>query len=110
MHIISAAQYYGPSSVKEDKVKGSLRSGAREPVPLNYGDAGSLPFMFELPDGKERDVGFIRVFVSTQHTDLSVIKQAPVMERGQRNVPTLTVKSSVQGWDAISFPVVLTAP
>lgn len=86
-----------------------MRIGAKEAVPLNYGDAGSTPFEFELPPGMKRDVGFLRLFVSTHYTDLSIITQAGVVQPGRGgNRVEPTNKSSLQIWDAITLAVVLT--
>ncbi|KZV61918.1 hypothetical protein PENSPDRAFT_658546 [Peniophora sp. CONT] len=105
---LEIAPFYGPPDVEDGTANAPLRIGVKEAVPLNYGDAGSTPFEFELPPGRKRDVGFLRLFISTHYADLSIIAQEPVVEPGRaghRVEPTN--KSSLQVWDAITLAVVL---
>ncbi|VDB83370.1 unnamed protein product [Peniophora sp. CBMAI 1063] len=100
-------QHYGPPIIKDDATP-PLIAGSKEPLPLNYGDAGSLPFIFRLPNNIHREVGFLRLFVSTHYTDLSSIEQGPVVEPGRDSEQVVSHKASTQGWDAVTFAVVIT--
>ncbi|KIM28590.1 hypothetical protein M408DRAFT_137083 [Serendipita vermifera MAFF 305830] len=42
---------------------------------LGYGAGGGLPFTYSLRDGQDIDVGFIKIFLSTEQVDLSVVPQ-----------------------------------
>ncbi|VDB83368.1 unnamed protein product [Peniophora sp. CBMAI 1063] len=101
-------QYYSPPIVRDGNGTAPLRVDAREPLPLNYGDAGHAPFIFKLPTGICREVGFLRLFLSTHYTDLAEIQQAPIVDSGRGCSPVLTSKPAVEGWDALTFAVVLT--
>ena len=100
MILIPLGQYYGHPVVNlGQRATAPLRVGAQTPLPLNYGDAESTPFFFELPPGRSLDAGFLRLIVSTHYTELSSIEQAAVVgeeveverERGEGHVDGIQV-------------------
>ncbi|KZV61919.1 hypothetical protein PENSPDRAFT_739635 [Peniophora sp. CONT] len=107
-------KYYGPP-VESRYTTPPLRADMNWAMPLNYGDAGADPFVFRLPHHTDTAVGFLRIFVSSHHADLSSLAQEPVrvVERGIRNRGMSFSRkphSVPQIWDAMTLPVVVKAP
>ena len=75
-------------------------------LPVGYGDSGSVPHAFYLRDEQDLDVGFLKLFLSKEHVDLSHIAQpspfALVECRGTAAAPRRTPLL----WDTILIPVV----
>lgn len=79
------------------------------PLPLNYGDAGGIPLAFEVPDRQTFDAGFLRIFLSTRHIDLSKVAQDALVRPGYA-MGAVIVKDLwpvADLWDAITIPVKL---
>ena len=96
-------KFYEPP---KGNVPAPLRRGAENPLPLNYGEAGSHALTFELPAGQNLDVGFLRIFISTHNVNFGRIAQQPVL--GTRGVVQATEGWAFEPeiWDAITIPIV----
>ncbi|KIM20623.1 hypothetical protein M408DRAFT_33545, partial [Serendipita vermifera MAFF 305830] len=72
---------------------------------LGYGAGGGLPFTYSLRDGQDIDVGFIKVFLSTEQVDLSVVPQkSPFSKDYPRGVD---ISEKPRGlWETILITVV----
>ncbi|VDB91753.1 unnamed protein product [Peniophora sp. CBMAI 1063] len=104
---VRGIEYYSPPVVS-GKGDPPLPAHMSAPLPLNYGDSGGIPLAFELPDGQDRDGGFLRLFLSTQYIDLSNLAQDAIVEPDQvMGVLTAERLKSVAAsmWDAITIPV-----
>ncbi|KAK0471053.1 caspase domain-containing protein [Armillaria novae-zelandiae] len=77
--------YYQPGSAWKD-VDVSLPPG--ESLSIGYGTSGTVPHMYTLRKGQDVDVGFLKLFFSTEYLDLSgVVQRSPFTEsRGSRRV------------------------
>ncbi|KZV69359.1 hypothetical protein PENSPDRAFT_652436 [Peniophora sp. CONT] len=87
-----------------------LPGNMQEALPLNYGDAGGDPLAFEVPKGQMFDGGFLRIFLSTRHIDLSNVAQDATVEPGAvKGVVKIRQGLSPEDdlWDAITIPVKL---
>ncbi|KAG8699621.1 hypothetical protein FRC09_006503 [Ceratobasidium sp. 395] len=88
-------------------------NGAPLPSPgeltIGYGDAGASPLSFTIDDRAEKDSGFIKVYYSTNPSDMSFIQQDGFDERrdsrpgGAAHVPSYPFGS-------ITYPVTVTNP
>jgi hypothetical protein len=48
---------------------------------VGYGSSGASPIEFELKDGKNFDVGFLKFFISDTYVNLSAVKQDSPFDR-----------------------------
>ncbi|KZV66269.1 hypothetical protein PENSPDRAFT_96886 [Peniophora sp. CONT] len=104
---LEICKFYEPV-LTADNSEPPLRAGAQEALPLNFGDAGAMPLTFELPPGQDIDVGFLRIFISTQYADLSGMSQKAAVMPGVPKALSMsqTFRSVPQIWDAITVAVV----
>ena len=96
-----AGSYYQPGSAKKS-VDVSLPP--RESLAIGYGASGMVPHMYTLRDGQDVDVGFLKLFYSTEYVDLSGIVQGSPFNttRGAYR----TVPESSYLWDSMCVAVV----
>ncbi|KAK0502201.1 hypothetical protein EDD18DRAFT_1426888 [Armillaria luteobubalina] len=82
---LSISSYYQPGSAQND-VDVSLPPG--ESLSMGYGTSGTVPHMYTLRKGQDVDVGFLKLFFSTEYLDLSgVVQRSPFTEsRGSGQV------------------------
>ncbi|VDB92134.1 unnamed protein product [Peniophora sp. CBMAI 1063] len=75
---------------------------------IGYGAGGGRPFTYFLREGQDRDVGFIKLFISTEYVDLSSIAQGVpfVTDRAAvpPDVPVSTYPRPI--WDTVIITVV----
>ncbi|KAF7343898.1 putative WD repeat-containing protein C2E1P5.05 [Mycena venus] len=79
---------------------------------IGYGNSGSQPWSFEVRDGEEVEVGFIKAFLTQQPADLRGIAQESVFARkavkrllgGKERVPELTMSE----WSTEMATIILT--
>ncbi|KZV73851.1 hypothetical protein PENSPDRAFT_732580 [Peniophora sp. CONT] len=69
---LSITEYYKPA-VSGEQAEPSLP--ARGTITLGYGASGGRPYRYYLREDTKEDIGFIRLFVSTEYIDLSHIQQ-----------------------------------
>ncbi|KZV76174.1 hypothetical protein PENSPDRAFT_680379 [Peniophora sp. CONT] len=104
-------EYYSPPVVS-GRGDAPLPPLMKAALPLNYGDAGGVPLAFEVPEGQKLDGGFLRVFLSTRHINLSNIVQDAVVRPGEP-MGAVIMKDLVPVadlWDAITIAVKLEEP
>lgn len=87
------------------------RGKADAPLPpkgtleIGYGVSdGSTPFTYSLREGQDVDVGFMKIFLSTEQVDLSGLEQTSPFE-GTRG-PVKTGMQPPAIWDVILIPIV----
>ncbi|KAK0214569.1 hypothetical protein IW262DRAFT_1515117 [Armillaria fumosa] len=98
---LSISSYYQPGSAQKD-VNVSLPPG--ESLSIGYGTSGTVPHIYTLRKGQDVDVGFLKLFFSTEYLDLSgVVQKSPFTEsRGGGQV----VPQSRCLWDELCIAVV----
>ncbi|KAK0440562.1 hypothetical protein EV421DRAFT_1815745 [Armillaria borealis] len=98
---LSISSYYQPGSAKKN-VDVSLPPG--ESLAIGYCASGTVPHMYTLRDGQDVDVGFLKLFYSTEYLDLSGIVQGSpfTVIRGARRVEP----ESMHLWDSMCVTVV----
>ncbi|KZV74055.1 hypothetical protein PENSPDRAFT_732472 [Peniophora sp. CONT] len=79
-----------------DYVKGELTIG--------YGAGGGQPYKFFLRDGQELDVGFIKLFITTEPVDLSGIAQRSPFAMARDGITAANPPAAV--WDTAMITVV----
>jgi hypothetical protein len=77
-------------------------------LPLNYGQGGGETLCFEVQDGQNVDVGFVKVFFSNERFDLSSISQNALDLEGRRGL--VSRRDSMARpmevlWDDITLPI-----
>ncbi|VDC06740.1 unnamed protein product [Peniophora sp. CBMAI 1063] len=87
-----------------DDMKGELMIG--------YGNGGGQPYTFVVPDDYEDvDVGFIKLFISTEPVDLSGIPQhSPLDPAVSRDITPKKTRPSDGVWDTFTIAVVQHRP
>ncbi|PBK59425.1 hypothetical protein ARMSODRAFT_945614 [Armillaria solidipes] len=98
---LSISSYYQPGSAKKN-ADVSLPPG--ESLAIGYGASGTVPHMYTLRQGQDVDVGFLKLFFSTEYMDLSgIVQDSPFTESrgGERAAP-----ESRRLWDAMCVAVV----
>jgi hypothetical protein len=77
-------------------------------ITFGYGSGGGEPLIFKLDNGRDVQVGFLKLFLFTEYVDISDIEQlSPFTESfklGSRSVGRAKFKISI--WDTIVVPVV----
>ncbi|KIJ27950.1 hypothetical protein M422DRAFT_71496 [Sphaerobolus stellatus SS14] len=74
---------------------------------IGYGSGGSIPVIFELPPGKDLDVGFLKLFLTTKIINYSEIPQGSAFpNNSSRAAQWAPVKPQAEIWDTIMIPVI----
>ncbi|KAJ6505593.1 hypothetical protein DFH09DRAFT_1101656 [Mycena vulgaris] len=73
-----------------------------------YGAGGGYPIQFLLEEGKNRDTGFLKVFVSTKYVDMRYMEQGSAAEAPQKLTGAKILETSI--WGAWLGAVTVTAP
>ncbi|KAJ7753236.1 caspase domain-containing protein, partial [Mycena metata] len=81
---------------------------APETVTVGYGAGGGYPIQFRLEEGKNRDTGFLKVFVSTKYVDMRHMEQESAGEAPQRLTVVKVLETGI--WGAWLGAVTVTAP
>ncbi|KIM25362.1 hypothetical protein M408DRAFT_26347 [Serendipita vermifera MAFF 305830] len=74
----SITSYYQPP-IAAGKVDPPLLR--HQSLTVGYGAGGGRPFKYSLPNGQDLDVGFVKIFISSEQVDLSAIPQASPFRR-----------------------------
>ncbi|KAG7440921.1 uncharacterized protein BT62DRAFT_909433 [Guyanagaster necrorhizus] len=73
---LSIDSYYQPGSARDGAVDVSLPPGGS--LTIGYGTSGTVPHTYTLRKGQDVDVGFLKLFFSTECIDLSgIIQKSP---------------------------------
>jgi hypothetical protein len=97
--------YECPISDPNSKVDPSLQP--KGSLPLGYGSSGAPPLKFTLREGQDVDVGFIKLFVSTEQMDLSTVNCKSPFENGRPLVKNNEDAKPPSLWDTILLTVIL---
>ena len=77
---------------------------------MGYGESGSVPHKFVLPEGQKVDVGILKLFLSRHQVNLSHIAQSSpfVVSRGTVTAtpPMSKLTNLPLPWDTVEIPVV----
>ncbi|KAK0187308.1 hypothetical protein F5146DRAFT_1105099 [Armillaria mellea] len=101
MSDLSISWYYHPGRAKKN-VDVSLPPG--ESLAIGYGASGTVPHMYLLREGQDVDVGFLKLFYSTEYVDLAgIVQDSPFTESrgGAQATP-----ESRSLWDSMCVAVV----
>ncbi|KAA1472278.1 hypothetical protein DENSPDRAFT_171259 [Dentipellis sp. KUC8613] len=71
---------------------------------IGYGAGGAAPYEYYLEDGQDIDVGFLKLFVSTEPVDLSHVPQASPFTDGRGGKPS--PPKTEPTWDTILVPII----
>ncbi|KAJ2934748.1 hypothetical protein H1R20_g2336, partial [Candolleomyces eurysporus] len=77
---------------------------------FGYGSEGAVPQALFLSDNKTREQGFLRLYLSTEHVDLSSMEQVEIskqMGRGRQSADLGKSSSSQPVLDCVTIPVLL---
>ncbi|KAA1472305.1 hypothetical protein DENSPDRAFT_897123 [Dentipellis sp. KUC8613] len=76
----------------------------KQSLTIGYGSGGAAPYEYYLADGQDIDVGFLKLFLSSEPVDLSHVPQASPFSEGRAGKPS-TVKTEAV-WDTILVPII----
>lgn len=93
---------YLPGSALTGAVECSIP--AKDSLCIGYGDGGAAPANFVLEDGQVADVGFLKLYLATEHVDWTNIAQASPFRIGRGYRPSAP-KARIL-WDALMIPIV----
>jgi hypothetical protein len=80
-----------------------------KPLTIGYGESGTAPRAYTVRKGQDVDVGYLRLFVSTDYADWTAIEQGtPFTPIEPRMSNTGLVQKAVVGWGAKTVLVVIT--
>ncbi|PBK59431.1 hypothetical protein ARMSODRAFT_899277 [Armillaria solidipes] len=74
---LSISSYYQPGRAKKDA---DVSLPPQESLTIGYGASGTVPHMYTLREGQDVDVGFLKLFLSTECMDLSAVVQSSPFE------------------------------
>ena len=90
----------GPHRLEPPLKKGSSLS-------LGYGRAGERPFTYPIRPGRDIDVGFLKIYLSTKAFDLSGIAQGSLLALTKARASGGPWEPPiVETWDTILIPVI----
>jgi hypothetical protein len=74
---------------------------------IGYGSAGAVPRNLAISNEElDLEQGYLRLYVSMQHVDLSTLAKGPISAKTSGLAPPRKPKWSV--WDVITVPIVIT--
>ncbi|PBK98365.1 hypothetical protein ARMGADRAFT_1008792 [Armillaria gallica] len=101
---LSISSYYQPGHAKKDTDVSLPPYGW---LTIGYGAGGTVPHMYTLRKGQDVDVGFLKLFFSTEYMDLSgVVQNSPFDDVRQSGRPP--VRKSLYLWHTVCIAVVQT--
>ncbi|KAK0452948.1 caspase domain-containing protein [Desarmillaria tabescens] len=84
---LSIAAYYQPGSARDGAVDFSLPP--KKSLTIGYGASGTVPHNYTLRKGQDVDVGFLKLFFSTEYMDLSgIVQESPFDDRRKSETPS----------------------
>ena len=85
------------------KLESPLKSNGE--LCVGYGSGGWKPFSYELKQGQDLDVGFLKIYLSTQPVDLSGIQQESAY-LGEPRTSAVWHPEPQDAWDTILIPII----
>ncbi len=98
-----AVSYYQPGHAKKDADASLPPYGS---LTIGYGASGTVPHMYTLRKGQDVDVGFLKLFFSTEYMDLSGVVQRSPFEDVRQDLPP--PKKKIYLWHTMCVAVVQT--
>ncbi|KDQ61082.1 hypothetical protein JAAARDRAFT_67479 [Jaapia argillacea MUCL 33604] len=101
----SIISLYHPPYAAQFKVDPPLRPNGS--ITLGYGSGGEVPYTYEVNKGQDVDVGFLKLFLSSEYVDFSDIPQLSPFKtvRHMRRADNLFRR--ISSWDTILVSVVI---
>lgn len=87
------------------KAKYCLPAGANGTLTIGYGSSGVNAREFVLDDGREEDISFLKLFLSTKPVDYTSVGQKPPFE-GMPRICRERLPHILDAWDTIQIPVI----
>ncbi|KZV62921.1 hypothetical protein PENSPDRAFT_230202 [Peniophora sp. CONT] len=107
---LSIAVYYKPPPIGRG-AEPSLPELGQGVLTIGYGAGGGLPYTFSLSrEDQELDVGFIKLFISSEYVDLSSIERSSPFDIRARNIKKKPRPPPAAVWDTFIIPVVQRKP
>ncbi|VDB92292.1 unnamed protein product [Peniophora sp. CBMAI 1063] len=104
---LSVSEYYKPSITGRDGAEPSLQENGE--LTIGYGAGGAVPYTFTLGENQDTDLGFIKLFISTEPVDLSRIEHISPFGRRARNIKRKS-RPPAPVWDTLTIPVIQRKP
>ncbi|EIM79947.1 uncharacterized protein STEHIDRAFT_163202 [Stereum hirsutum FP-91666 SS1] len=99
---LSIVSYYEPGIARDGRADFSI--DAHTSLTIGYGAGGGNPRMYHVRQGRDVDVGFLKLFVSTQWVDYSHIKQnSPFDGIAREDGRYVSINSP---WDSTRVPII----
>jgi len=102
---LSITTYYIPPAIGEKAQPSLPGSGI---LPIGYGDGGGLPYRYFLREGQNLDVGFLKLFISTESVDFECIPQPSAFDQGRGGSASRQKPKPI--WDTQTITVVQRQP
>lgn len=102
---LKIASYYLPPSTGAKAEPSLLGSGI---LPIGYGDGGGTPYTYYVRPGQDLDVGFLKLFISTEPVDLEGIQQPSPFDQGRGGTNEKRKPRPI--WDTLTIAVVQRRP
>ncbi|KAL0066446.1 hypothetical protein AAF712_006488 [Marasmius tenuissimus] len=99
---LSVVPYYMPPVARGGETDYSLPAGGS--LDVGFGDSGTTPFYYRLRNSQSVDVGFLKLYVSTEYIDYSQIVQETPFVPERQTSPRETKKRYL--WDSMLVPIV----
>ena len=100
---MNVAEYYKPPAVGRGA---EPNLAGKSELTMGYGAGGGRPFKYYLRPGQDLDVGFIRIFISTEQVDLSGIEQRSPFTTTDPRATDQDQRKPKPIWDTVSIAVV----
>ena len=104
MYIESPEPYYQPATAGKGKVDPPL--APHQSLTIGYGAAGSAPYTYYLRPGQDVDVGFLKLFLTTEYVDLSCVTQESSFRTVTQPRTDMEVQSTAPLWGTVMVTVV----
>ncbi|PPQ88397.1 hypothetical protein CVT25_011276 [Psilocybe cyanescens] len=100
---LSIVSYHLPNTAPKGNADFCLP--ANETLCIGFSDSGSPPFEYFLRDKQEVDIGFLKLYLSPEFVDFSLVEQKTPFEEDQRGCRSFSPEKT-QVWDTIIVPIV----
>jgi len=100
---LSITSYYQPPTAGNFEVRPPI--SPRGSLTIGYGSGGSPPFNYFLREEQNIDVGFLKLFLTTEHVDFSNVPQLSPFNGDNRGGQIMQLKP-ISLWDSILVTVV----
>ncbi|THU79034.1 hypothetical protein K435DRAFT_973293 [Dendrothele bispora CBS 962.96] len=98
---LSVEPFYLPGTALGGKADISIPANGS--LSISFGDSGTVPREFFLRDNQDVDVGFLKLYLSTQYVDCSGVAQPSPFQEQRATKPSVKKRYL---WDSITIPVI----